>query len=386
MFGKTDISQEATKAANFYCCTSCDERRSYKNISEWRRHEKGHEDTYVCMLGRPVDETEGDVRCSLCGTPNPSEAHLGAHNTQLCGRGVLGSFSCKRRADMVRHLKVRHNVHEKAQGEAVADKWKDTTKKQAWSCGFCVHLFHTFGDRLKHIAKHFENGQTLDGWDTTNVIEGLLRQPGMVNVWKMPLGWRSSTSIWIKDVVKTLQHDLELGPVNPTHATALAERVYNARQPDWQMVNNYRSLTFAPINGALALSALAPTGHHDSKTRGELQPSLDYEQSHFINSAETLRNGVSKSDGDLMVTYDDSSLPVSFSDEDSASVKDPWPLNSGQTWSSAAHPCIGYSVNQEHSNATAGRNTWSTPAVFSDDPNASMLMQSPCRHLRTDLR
>ena len=275
---------------------------------------------------------------------------------------------------MVRHLKVCHNVHEKAQGEAIAGKWKDTTKKQAWSCGFCVHLFSTFRDRLKHIAKHFENGQTLEGWDTTNVIEGLLRQPGMVNVWKMPLGWRSPKSIWKKDVVKTLQHDLELGPCDPEHARALAETVYNARQPDWHMVNNYRSWTFAPINGALAPSALAPTGYHDSKTRGEFQHSLDFEQSHCINPAETLRNGISTLDRDLMATYDDNSLPGPFFDEDSASVKGPWPPSSGQTWSPTAHPYIGHNVNQEHSNATAGRHTWPASAVFSDDPDASMLV------------
>ena len=45
----------------------------------------------------------------------------------------------------------------------------------------------------------------------------------------MPLGWRYSGSIWKKDVVEKSQHDLELGPSDPIHATALVETVYNAR-------------------------------------------------------------------------------------------------------------------------------------------------------------
>ena len=81
------------------------------------------------MLSGPVDETEDCIRCSFCGISNPSEKHLSTHNTHLCGQGVPDRFSCKRRADLVRHLKKCHDVHEK--GEAVADKWKETTKKQA---------------------------------------------------------------------------------------------------------------------------------------------------------------------------------------------------------------------------------------------------------------
>ena len=236
-----DTSREATKASNLYWCSICEVRRSFKNLSDWRKHEKEHVDAYVCMLRGSVDKTTSGVKCSFCGMSNPSEEHLGAHNIQACGKGAPASFSCKRRADLVKHLKKCHNVHEKAQGEAVADQWKETTKKQAWSCGFCIHLVHTFGERLKHIATHFEQGRRLDEWDTTNVIEGLLLQPGMVNAWKMPLDWRSSETMWRKDIVKNLQHDLEFGPSDPMHATALAETVYNARQPAGQLLKDDKS-------------------------------------------------------------------------------------------------------------------------------------------------
>ena len=145
---KINTSQEVTKTANLYWCTICKDRRPYKKVSAWRKHENEHVNKYVCMLRGPLDEIHGYVMCCLCGMSNPNEEHLSTHNTQICEQRLPGSFSCKRRVDMVKHLKNFHNVPEKAQGEAVAAKWKETTKKQAWSCGFCVDVFYTFGDRL----------------------------------------------------------------------------------------------------------------------------------------------------------------------------------------------------------------------------------------------
>ena len=367
---KTDTSWEATKAHNLYWCTICEDQRSYKNISDWRKHEKEHVDVYVCMLRGPVDEIQGCIRCSLCGTLNPTVKHFGEHDTQLCEQEVPGPFTCKRRVDLVRHLKKCHNVQEKAQGEAVADKCKKTTKKQAWSCGFCVHLFHTFGDRLKHIAKHFEDGQTLDQWNTTNVIEGLLLQPAILNVWEKPLDWSLSSNIWKKDVVKDLQDHLELGPSDPMHAAALVERVYNARQSDLQVLNDDRSFTFASIHEAREPAALAPTSDNDPMTRRVFQPNPIHGQSQFVEPAETIRNGIAMG-GNLLATYGYGTLPVTFPDEDSSSIEGPSLLNPGETWLSAASPSIDYNVNHEHSDATLGRDSSPTPAVLRDYLNGN---------------
>ena len=255
---------EVTKAANLYWCTICEDRCSYKIISDWRKHEKGHVDTYVCMLMGPVDKADGYVTCSLCGLSNPNEQHLSAHKTHTCGPGVPGSFFCKRRVDLIRHTMKCHGVQTKARAEAIADMWKETTKKQACSCGFCVCPLSTFGDRLKHIAAHFERGQTLDDWDTTNVIEGLVLQPRLINVWERPLDWRSSNGVWKKDAVKKVQHNLELGPSNLAHAKALVIAVYSARLYAWQLPMNDRHFSPAPNYEAQGTNAFSPTSGHSS--------------------------------------------------------------------------------------------------------------------------
>ena len=320
----TEASHEPTKAANLYWCTICEDRRSYKNISDWRKHEKGHVDTYVCMLTGPVDDVEGYVTCSLCGLSDPNEEHLSAHNTHVCGPGVPGSFFCKRRADLVRHAMKCHGVQTKATAEAVADKWKETTKKQAWSCGFCVCLLSTFGDRLKHIAAHFERGQTLDKWDTRNVIEGLFLQPGMVNVWKRPLDWRSPNIIWKKDAVKHVQHDLEFGPSDPAHAAALVRAVYNARLSDWQVPNNDRLFPSAPNHGAQGMSPFAPSSGHTSITNRVFQSSSTHEPPPYVNPAEIVYNGLPALRGDSMAINGHGTRPTSFSGESSHMMEDPW--------------------------------------------------------------
>ena len=135
---------------------------------------------------------------------------------------------------MVTHLRKIHAIH-KSQGEAIAMKFKQSVKKQAWSCGFCVNTFITFHDRMSHIAaQHFERGQTIAEWDTTKVIQGLLRQVGMIKAWTEKLAslhiWEvdNINIIWGGDVITTLQHHLEVGPSDHKSAVSLAEAAYTA--------------------------------------------------------------------------------------------------------------------------------------------------------------
>ena len=173
------------QAKHKYCCTLCGYDRPFKNPSDWKKHEKEHDTSYVCMLKGPKEATLQGTQCAFCGIPNPSDVHLLEHNTQACLQGPPDSFSSKRRHELVNHLKKIHSVHIKSQGEAIAVRWKHTVEKQAWSCGFCGITFVTFNDRLSHIAtNHFELGQTIDQWDTTKVIQGLLQQLKMIKAWK----------------------------------------------------------------------------------------------------------------------------------------------------------------------------------------------------------
>ncbi len=141
---------------------------------------------------------------------------------------------------MVNHLGKTHGIHTKSQGEAIALKWKYTVKKQAWSCGFCVNTFVTFNDRLSHIAtEHFERGQTMDDWDATKVIQGLLQQSSMTQAWAEKLAslpaWEIPDIIWERNAIVDLQHDLEVGPNEEKSAVNLADAAYVACRMNWGM-------------------------------------------------------------------------------------------------------------------------------------------------------
>lgn len=377
---KTNTSHEAIKTANLYWCTICEDRHSYKNVSDWRKHEKEHVETYVCMLWGPLEENEDDSKCTLCGISNPSQKHFDAHSIQTCGQGAPGSFSCKRRTDLVRHLKKCHDVQGKAQGEAIADKWKETIKKRAWSCGFCICLVNTFGDRLKHIAAHFERGQTLDEWDTTKVIEGLLLQPGMISAWEAQLAassmsWEPSSTMWKKHSVKGLQHDLEVGPSDTKHAAALAKEAHEARQSNRHLLDGEKPRSFARIHGALETSVSVPRSDYDSIPERAFEPNSSQDLSRFVaNPTNTPHYGAAAWDGVPMATYNCSTFPASFSDDGSSSVQAPWLSDPGQTWTFGADQFIDSDWYQEHGNATTGGDVWPTRPSFSDEPDTDNML------------
>ena len=328
-------------------------------------------DRYVCMLGGPLEQTEGGPKCILCGNLNPSEEHLDAHKIHMCGQGVPRSFICKRRDGLVRHLKKCHGVSETAHGEAIADIWKETTKNQVWSCGFCIHLAYTFGDRLKHIATHFKDGLTLKDWDTTNVIEGLLSHPRMIDAWKIQLdaflGWEPPTLTWNKHAVKVLQHDLEIGPSDTNHAAALAKAAYEACQSGSNMRNVDKSPAFAPLFGAPEPSDLMSTSNHDPITERALQSNSNHDQSQFVaNPAETLHYGGRPLGGVPMASSDYGTFPTSSSGG-STSIKDPWHLGSSQAWSSAVDQNTGSNMYQQYSDATTMGHIPPGSAVLSDE-------------------
>ncbi len=185
------------------------------------------------MLKGPREATPQGIQCAFCGILNPVDGHLLEHNAQACLQGPPASYSSKRRHELVNHLSKIHSIHIKSQGEAIAMKWKHTVEKQAWSCGFCGFTFITFNDRLSHIAtQHFERGQTIGEWSSTRVIQGLLRQTGMIKAWEEKLASLATCEaediIWEKDHITGLQHELEVGPNDDKSAVDLAEAAHIA--------------------------------------------------------------------------------------------------------------------------------------------------------------
>ena len=195
------------------------------------------------MLKGSKEAKSQGIQCAICGILDPSDEHLlEQHKAGVCLKRGPRSFQTKRRDEMVTHLSKKHSVSQRSDGEAIAMKWRYTVEKQAWSCGFCGNFTLTFSDRLSHIAtQHFERGQTIDAWDATKVIQGLLQQPGMIKAWEEILAswdtWEIEDMMWEKDAITKLQHDLEVGPNDEMSATDLAKAADKACRMNWGMSN-----------------------------------------------------------------------------------------------------------------------------------------------------
>lgn len=195
---------------NHYWCTVCEIPKSYRDSGNWKKHEKEHETIFVCEL----DHADHD-----------SKAYQD-HGTK--------AFSCKRRDIMVNHLSKSHGVAEVQAARALADKWRVTVNKQAWSCGFCVSLFVDFKDRLRHIdTEHFKKYESIQQWDSNKVIHGLLLQPTMAEAWKARTvslsPWvQPEDLVWTEAFAKNMRTKLEVGPSNESDAKRLVDEVYSA--------------------------------------------------------------------------------------------------------------------------------------------------------------
>lgn len=226
------------QADYLFFCTICPANRPFKNLSEWKRHERGHEISYICMLGGPRKLTRLGLVCVVCGSPGPDEKHLEAHKVNPCAEQTPASFSCKRRDQMVTHLNKYHRVYDVHQGQAIANEWKATSGKRAWSCCFCIKLFTNHEDRLKHISmEHFKPHQKSNHRTATNVIKGLLLQPGVAAAWDCVLAksypWTLPNIHWVNGTIGDLQLMLEKGPSASQSPESLAEAALAAAQVNW---------------------------------------------------------------------------------------------------------------------------------------------------------
>lgn len=205
-----------------YRCTFCKEPRSYKNDSDWKKHEKEHEYTYMCTPDGWLIVTGSGTECVICGVRDPDEQHAMEHNAQAC------SFRSKRREHMTKHLSKCHGVCDIARGCTLAKNWLRGSGRQFWSCGLCVSLFPSLQERLKHIdVEHFRRDQSVMGWNATNVIYGLLKQPGVCEAWEAQMtslhGWQRPELVWEPSKLGDLQLKLEMGPSDKQSAVFLAK-------------------------------------------------------------------------------------------------------------------------------------------------------------------
>lgn len=133
---------------------------------------------------------------------------------------------------MVRHLSKCHYITNTDRGRTLATSWKRGIGRQAWSCGFCINLFSTLQDRLKHIdLEHLRRYQKIEEWDGTKVIQGLLLQPRVYEAFQGEMASRYRMEppgmMWQISSVQDLQLRLEMRPSDEQNAISQANAAFD---------------------------------------------------------------------------------------------------------------------------------------------------------------
>ena len=244
--------------ASLYCCTLCSSKRSYLRRSDWSKHEKEHEFKYVCLRKDFGRRSEGGRSCDLCEIKQPCEHHASLQILETC------HFVCKRRDQMVKHLSNSHAFYDDAGALLLAKQWLQGSGRRFWSCGFCVILFWTFQERLKHIAdEHLEKGKSVRDWDMTNVIKGLLSQPHVYDSFELEVearpGLSRSELSWQASNLEDLQLQLEFGPTAERDASFLAKAAFDAcRVQEWPFCKDTQSNAMVQTQGVALSSSKTP--------------------------------------------------------------------------------------------------------------------------------
>ena len=215
------------------------------------------------MPNGAIESTAQGPKCAICLMVNPDEDHLNLHQVASCRETSLSTSVFKRRSDLVNHLKT-HGV---SQGQVLAEKWKCTPKKKAWACGFCVKYFQQRMDRINHIfTDHYAYGVDIRSWDDGKVIQGLLHQPPLWDVWSKVLAskhpYASPEVTWSASIAKPLQNRLEMGEESPEvlvaavyHQSNIGQRFLGVDLPflsaDTDLAVNMGQITQHPLSDAL---------------------------------------------------------------------------------------------------------------------------------------
>ena len=166
-------SSGSGKPENRFFCTVMGCHGSFKNASDWKRHEAGmhgySDREWICML---TEAFKTHSECVFCLETMESIDHLTKHVIAPC------SDKCTiERTFFRKDLLKQHVLHVHLAGEpnsvkknfTVPHEWSKDVDSSAYEsdscwCGFCGRTFESVATRMDHVAQHFRAGKDMATW------------------------------------------------------------------------------------------------------------------------------------------------------------------------------------------------------------------------------
>lgn len=208
------VAPAASSKDHGHWCWVCD-KKSIKSCGDFKRHRQEHENKYWCIPPDSVIyEKDGSSSCAFCFVSNPDPKHLNSqHSISKECRGTRFT----RKPNLTEHVaKKHHGVDAKSM---VDIHLKSTIYKKYYACGFCVSLFDSLDDQIKHVEAHFKSSKhTRDrnhdwkrDWDPKKVIRGLISQRKVNEHWQAAFPFLQNSSLsWDINLLEALQLRLEM--------------------------------------------------------------------------------------------------------------------------------------------------------------------------------
>ena len=188
-------------------CFICGEPSVFITSAGYKKHVQEHDTRWYCIPPNSIRHTESGPKCAFCNVLNPDTRHCNIHSDYEC---VGKCF--KRKQNLAKHLERAHKVDD---GLVLAEQSMYIFQRKFFSCGFCVSCFKSRTEQLAHIDRtHYRVFLHIRAWDPRKVIQGLLEQPVVNELWQSALAASSSLqeswSKWDPLQVEELQERLEL--------------------------------------------------------------------------------------------------------------------------------------------------------------------------------
>lgn len=155
------LSKRKSNARRPFQCTFCSD--TFNTKYDWQRHEKALHlpvDRWICAPQGGLAEVNGTNVCVFCQAPDADSTHLETHDYLACRERLAEQRTFARKDHLRQHLRLTHNVDY----HPTMDQWRDSLTHLNSRCGFCNAKFHTWQERVDHVADHFKKGADMIQW------------------------------------------------------------------------------------------------------------------------------------------------------------------------------------------------------------------------------
>jgi hypothetical protein len=159
-----------------YQCTYC--FKGFRKTYEWRRHQESTHspaEEWICLAPKLMKDESMINPCVFCQRKHSNFQEFDAHHrVSTCLEKCQADRTFFRKDHLMQHVRGTHCDKMTAEDKKKLDlpSWSLPGPSQRNTpCGFCGIALSDYDTRIRHIAKHFENGEDMTSWKAYDTLD-----------------------------------------------------------------------------------------------------------------------------------------------------------------------------------------------------------------------